>query len=86
MEDMAFKDFLELSVGQLQFYFRMRRGKSTAGTCSLHSKRFCSKEELPNDFPQTGCAKVGARDCRNAIFEKPVCHEQGLLIGVAQSQ
>ena len=29
---------------------------------SLRSKRSCSKEELANDFPQTGRAKVGARD------------------------
>ena len=28
---MAFEDFLAWKVGQLQFYRRMRRGKSTTG-------------------------------------------------------
>ena len=31
MEDMAFEDFLGWNVGHLQFYFRMRRRKSTTG-------------------------------------------------------
>ena len=43
------------------------------GSCinSPRSKRSCSKEELPNDFPQTGRAKVGARDWGNACKKTP---------------
>ena len=37
---------------------------------SLRSKRSCSKEELPNDFSQTGRAKVGSLD---PTFARPVC-------------
>ena len=39
--------------------------------CSLSSKRSCSKEELPNDFPQTGRAKVGVRDWGKACKKTP---------------
>ena len=35
---------------------------------SLRSKRSCSTEELRNDFPQIGCAKVGA-----TTSAQPVC-------------
>ena len=45
MEDMAFEDFLEWSVGKLQFYFRMRRGKSTTGY-----KKDRGVKQLPVDF------------------------------------
>ena len=39
--------------------------------CSLRSKRTCSKKELPNDFPQTGRAKVGAIDWGKACKKTP---------------
>ena len=41
---------------------------------SLRCKRSCSKEELPNDFPQTGRAKVGSRDqSLDPTFARLVC-------------
>ena len=42
----------KLQCGQIEISF----------LCSLRSKRSCSTEELQNDFPQTGPAKVGVRD------------------------
>ena len=45
MKEMAFEDFLEWNVGQLQFYFRMRRGKSTTG-----NNKDRAVKQLPVDF------------------------------------